>query len=340
MKRIFLTLLILTSYSGYSQGIVPINKYARKAPVNKNASPEVKKLLDYIYSIYGKQILSGQHNYNENMDRYSDSVQAFTGKRPALWGTDFIWNGTQDPGQRIVDESIRKHKEGYLITLMWHQGRPSDNPPYDWKESIQGKLSEAEWKQLITPGTELNKRWLAQIDQIAEHLKKLQQANVPVLWRPYHEMNGVWFWWGNKKGGNGVAKLWQMMYDRYTNYHKLNNLIWVWGANGPRDLPKDEAFAYKDFYPGHQYVDILGTDVYNADYEQKDYNELLSLADGRPIALTEVGELPKGEILDAQPKWVWILVWSSWLWTHNSKQRVQEVYNRPTMLTLDEVTKK
>lgn len=331
MKRIFVTLMILTSSSGYSQGI---------APVNKNATPEAKKLLSYIYSIYGKQILSGQHNYNNNMNLCSDSVQAITGKRPALWGTDFIWNGMKDPGQEIVDECIRKHKEGYLITLMWHQGRPTDNPPYGWKESIQGKLSDAEWKQLITPGTELNKRWLAQIDQIAEHLKKLQEANVPILWRPYHEMNGVWFWWGNKKGKNGVAKLWQMMYERYTNYHKLNNLIWVWGANGPRDLPKDEAFAYKDFYPGHQYVDILGTDVYHSDYEQKDYNELLSLADGRPIALTEVGQLPKPEILDAQPKWVWVLEWANWLWTHNTKQRVQEMYNLPAILTLDEVTGK
>jgi mannan endo-1,4-beta-mannosidase len=331
MNRILFALLLFSGLTSHSQGI---------APVNKNASPEAKKLLSYIYSIYGKQMLSGQHNYNENMDRFSDSVQAITGKRPAVWGTDFIWNGTKDPGQRIVDESIKKSKEGYLITLMWHQGRPTDIAPYGWKESIQGKLTDIEWKQLITPGTEINKRWLAQIDQIAEHLKKLKDANVPVLWRPYHEMNGVWFWWGNKKGKDGVAKLWQMMYDRYTNYHKLNNLIWVWGANGPRDIPKDEAFAYKDFYPGHQFVDILGTDVYNADYEQRDYNELLSLAQGRPIALTEVGELPKGEILDAQPKWAWFLVWSSWLWTHNTKERVKEVYNRPTTLTVDELIKK
>ena len=60
-------------------------------------------------------------------------------------------------------------------------------------------------------------------------------------------MNGVWFWWGNKKGKDGIAKLWKMMYDRYTNHFKLNNLLWVWGANGVRDIPGDEAYAYKDF---------------------------------------------------------------------------------------------
>ncbi|MDB5012610.1 MAG: hypothetical protein JWQ25_812 [Daejeonella sp.] len=190
MKHLIYILFLFSSLASFSQGY---------APVNKAASPEAKKLLKYIYSIYGKQILSGQHNYNENMDRFSDSVQAFTGKRPAVWGTDFIWNGTKDPGQRIVDESIKKHKEGYLITLMWHQGRPTDNPPYDWKESIQGKLTDTEWKQLITPGTELNKRWLAQIDQIAEHLKKLKDANVPILWRPYHEMMAFGFGGATRK---------------------------------------------------------------------------------------------------------------------------------------------
>lgn len=303
------------------------------APVNKNASAEAKKLLSYLYTIDGNHILAGQHNYNLFPDRFSDSVFAFTGKRPAVWGTDFIWAGTKDNGQAVVDEAIKKNKEGFIVTLMWHQGRPTDNAPFGWKESIQGKLTDAQWKELTTPGSALNKRWLAQIDVIAGYLKQLQDAQVPVLWRPYHEMNGVWFWWGNKKGKGGIAKLWKMMYDRYTNYHQLNNLLWVWGANGPRDIPGDEAYSYKHFYPGHKFADILGADVYHADYEQKDYKELLALAQGRIIALTEVGSLPSDEVLKAQPKWAWFLVWSSWLWTDNTKQRVQEVYQSERTLT-------
>lgn len=216
---------------------------------------------------------------------------------------------------------------------MWHQGRPIDCPPFGWKESIQGKLTNEQWAELTTLGTELNKKWLAQIDVVAGYLKQLQAAHVPILWRPYHEMNGVWFWWGNKKGKDGIAKLWQMMYDRYTNYHKLNNLIWVWGANGIRDIPGDEAYAYKDFYPGHHFVDILGSDVYHADYEQRDYNELLDVAHGKLIALTEVGSLPSDEVLKAQPKWAWFVVWSSWLWTDNTKQRVKDIYNNQNVLS-------
>ncbi len=309
-------------------------------PVNENASAGTKKVLNFLYDIKGKYILSGQQNYNSNLNTFSDSAKAITGKYPAVWGSDFILWGTKDLGPQIVEEAIKKSREGYIVTLMWHEGRPTDEPPYDWKKSIQGKLTDAEWSELITPGTKLNKKWLDQIDVIAGYLKLLKNAGVTVLWRPYHEMNGVWFWWGNKKGENGISKLWKMMYDRFTNYHHLDNLLWVWGANGMRDIPFDEAYDYKDYYPGANYVDILGADVYHADYEQKDYNELLKLANGKPIALTETGELPNPEILSVQPQWTWFMVWTSWLWTDNTREHVRQIYNLPQTLSHDEVKTK
>jgi mannan endo-1,4-beta-mannosidase len=312
----------------------------RYNPVNSNASPGVKKVLNLLYDIKGKYLLSGQQNYNSDLNSFSDSAKAITGKYPAIWGSDFILWGDKDLGPQIVNEAIKKAHEGYLITLMWHEGRPTDDPPYDWKKSIQGKLTDAEWTELTTPGTKLNKKWLDQIDVIAVYLKQLKYAGVTVLWRPYHEMNGVWFWWGNKKGENGIAKLWKMMYDRFTNYHHLNNLVWVWGANSLRDIPFDEAYDYKDYYPGDNYVDVLGADVYHFDYEQKDYNELLKLANGRPIALTETGELPKPEILSVQPQWTWFMVWTSWLLTDNTRDRVREVYKLPHTLSHDQVKAK
>jgi mannan endo-1,4-beta-mannosidase len=321
MKNISAFVCFLVPFCVFSQ---PFN------PVNPNADAKTASLLSYLYQINGKFILSGQHGGG---NRFIDSVRAIAGKRPALWGSDFIWHGSKDEGQKVVDEAIEKNREGYLVTLMWHQGRPTDNPPYGWKESIQGKLTDEQWQQLITPNTELNKKWLAQIDVVASYLKQLQQAGVPVLWRPYHEMNGVWFWWGNRPGKNGVIRLWKMMYNRYVNYHHLNNLLWVWGANGPRDIPLDEAYAYRDFYPGAKYVDVLGADVYHSDYEQKDYNELLKLARGKIIALTEVGELPKSEILKAQPKWAWFLVWTDFLWNNNSQTSVKEIYAMPETIS-------
>lgn len=329
-KHVFFSIIIvfLLPFSAFSQGF---------KPVNKDASPEAVSLLSFLYEIKGKHILSGQQNYNSDLTIFSDSAKAITGKYPALWGSDFMLWGDKDLGQKLVDEAIKKWADGYLVTIMWHQGRPIDNPRYDWKQSIQGKLTEAQWTELVTPNTPLNQKWLADIDKEAGYLKQLRDAHVPVLWRPYHEMNGVWFWWGDKKGENGIKKLWKMMYDRYTNYHHLNNLIWVWGANGLRDIPQDEAYDYKLYYPGANYVDILGSDVYHFDYEQKDYNELLKLANGKIICLGETGELPNTAVLAAQPEWAWFMVWTSWLWTDNTHDRVKEVYGLPQTLNHDEV---
>ncbi len=327
MKYLSLILILGISMLGLAQ-----NK-----PVNKNASKEARALLKYIYEL-DDNILSGQHCYNHETDRFYDKVKELTGKYPAIWGTDFYWSdGDVDPGIKIVDEVVKKHQQGAIITLMWHVGKPTDDAPFKWKESVQDKLSDAEWKELVTPGTKLHKRWLNQVDALAVHLKKIQEKNIAVLWRPYHEMNGVWFWWGNKKGKEGYAKLWKLLYERLTEHHKINNLIWVWNANAPRDIPKDEAFDYKNFYPGHKFVDILATDVYHFDYEQKDYEQLLKLASEKPIALGEVGQLPKTNILEVQPKWSWFMVWSGWIETANTEKRVKDVYNYPKTITKDEI---
>jgi mannan endo-1,4-beta-mannosidase len=309
-------------------------------PVNQNATAGARKTLKLLYDIKGKYIMSGQQNYNSDRNVFSDSAKSITGKYPAVWGSDFMNWGDKDLGPDIVAEAIKKANDGYLVTLMWHEGNPTQDPPYDFEKNVKGKVTDEQWAELTTPGTALYNKWLAQIDVVAGYLKQLQDAGVTVLWRPYHEMNGVWFWWGNRKGGNGINKLWKMMYDRYTNYHHLNNLLWVWGANAPRDIPYDEAYDYKDYYPGADYVDILGADVYHFDYEQKDYNDLLKLANGKPIALTETGELPNPKILSVQPQWTWFMVWTSWLWTDNTRDRVKEVYYLPQTLNHEEVKAK
>jgi len=330
-KNFLFICLIVLSISATAQ---------RFSPVNPDASDGAKQTLNFLYDIKGKYILSGQQNYNSDRNTFSDSAKSITGKYPAVWGCDFMNWGDKDLGPQIVAEAIKKSKEGYLITLMWHEGRPTDDPPYDFERNVKVKMPDSAWTQLVTPGTPLNNKWLAQVDVIAGYLEQLRDAGVTVLWRPYHEMNGVWFWWGNRKGPDGIAKLWKMMYDRFTNYHHLNNLLWVWGANGLRDIPFDEAYDYADYYPGPQYVDILGADVYHFDYEQKDYNSLLALANGKPIALTETGELPTPLVLSVQPQWCWFMVWTSWLWTDNTRGRVKQVYNMPRALNHDEVKAK
>ena len=124
---------------------------------------------------------------------------------------------------------------------------------------------------------------------IAWHLKQLRNAGVPVLWRPYHEMNGDWFWWGKKPGDDGYKKLWRMLYDRLVNFHGLNNLIWVYNCNETRA----NVDPYTEYFPGHDVVDVLATDVYSTGFAKEQYDELLALAGDKPIAWAKSARSPR-----------------------------------------------
>ena len=280
-------------------------------PVNPDASPEAVALLQYIHSISGKQTMGGQHCNPLVGDTRLATTEKNIGVYPALFGQDFgfspvgTWDGI-NYRQRMVDDAIRRHHEGFVISFMWHAVRPIEQEPVDFRTGIQSELTDEEWADLITPGTETHERWKSQVDVIAWHLQQLRDAGVPVLWRPYHEMNGDWFWWGKKPGDDGYKKLWRMMYDRLTNFHGLNNLIWVYNCN---EISGDNIDPYDAYYPGDDVVDILATDVYRGGFAQHDYDGLLEVAGGKPIAIGECGTPPTAEILAAQPKWVWFMIW-------------------------------
>ena len=279
-------------------------------PVNPDASEEAIELLKYIYSISGSNILTGQHCAPLVGSTRLSVVHRRTKQYPALFGQDFgfsypgYWDGI-NYRQQIVDEAIRRHQEGFIITLMWHAVPPTMDEPVEFREAIQGEMTDQEWKDLITPGTMLNERWKSQVDVIAWFLKQLRWAKVPVLWRPYHEMNGGWFWWGKKKGEEGYKKLWRMMYDRMVNFHGLNNLLWVYNTNEVK-LGVD---AHETYFPGDDVVDIIATDVYTEGFNQSNYHQLLKLAGDKPIALGEVGALPDLKKIRDQPRWTWFMQW-------------------------------
>lgn len=302
-------------------------------PVVSNPSPEAISLLNKIYDLQGRYVFSGQHNYPHELNRSTDSTKIMTGKTPLIWGSDM---GEHDSSFRenVISEAKKKFKEGFIITLMWHAAPPITRDKPGRKGSWY-KMSDEEWMSVITPGTEDHIKWLQDIDAVAESLKKLRDANIPVLWRPYHEMNGIWFWWGNRRGDYGYKSLWKLMFKRFTEYHKLNNLIWVWNANAPRDWENDEAFDYDLFYPGHEYVDILAADVYKNDFKQSHHDDLLELAEGRPIALGEVGVAPTPEVLNSQKMWSWFMIWAHFNWTDNTPETLNILHHYDRVLNLE-----
>lgn len=338
-------ILIFSSAIALSSWIFCSKTRTHPPPINPQASPEARALLDFLYQIRGKYILAGQHNGITSEYQYNDDVHKITGRYPAVWGCDFAWNfhgkNPDSVRQTMIDRVKAAYQQGQIITLMWH----SCYPPYGDgcnRETLwvwENKINPAEWDSLTTVGTALNTQWRVQVDKVANFLKQLRDARIPVLWRPYHEMNGVWFWWCQQPGEKGFNKLWKMMYDYFTHHHQLNNLIWVWNANAPRDLPKDEAYAYSAYFPGIDYVDILAADVYRKDWKLSHHDDLLKLAQGKLIALGEVGSMPTEEVIHAQPQWVWFMEWASLLHTHNHPDSVRMIYQAPCTLTRDEIVR-
>jgi len=291
-------------------------------PVTPKPSPEVMALLDYLQGLSGNHILSGQHNFPISRDRNTQFAADYIGKTPIVWSQDFGFakDGDKDSylaRPSIVQEAIRQHKLGAIVNLCWHAVPPTADEPVTFQPvpgadpdncaSVQGKLTDQQWKDLFTPGTTIYKNWEKQVDEIAGYLKQLEDAHVPVLWRPYHEMNGDWFWWGGVYEGKYTTKrLYQQIYDRYVKHHKLKNLIWIWSVDKP-EQPRRE---FVNYYPGNKYLDILAIDIYGDVFKQEWYDGLMALSEGKPITLGEVGIPPRQEVLDQQPNWLYWVVWS------------------------------
>jgi len=305
-------------------------------PVNPHATPEARALLAYIDSISGQGVVSGQHNYPNEGSRWTDLAYDLTGKYPGLFGQDFGFSAGDDKDSvlsrpAMIEEVKRQYQHGALIALTWHEVRPTDDEPVTFRDSVQGHLTDYEWKQLLTPGTPIYNRWCAQVDVVAGYLRQLQDAHVPVLFRAYHEMNGAWFWWGGRPGKDGSAALYRQIYDRFVNVHHLDNLVWVWNVNAPNPGWPAEA----EYYPGAQYADVVTMDIYG-EFKQDYYNNMLALAAGKPIALAEVGGLPSTDVLEKQPRWAYFMCWSEIIRTSNSLDKVLAVYNFPRVVNRDD----
>jgi mannan endo-1,4-beta-mannosidase len=307
-------------------------------PVTPKATPEAVRLLEFVYGISGRHTLAGQHCAPLVGSTRLPTAYRQTGHYPALFGQDFgfsaagTWDGINFR-QRIVDEAIRRHYEGFVISLMWHAVPPTEDEPVEFRDSVQSKLSDGEWNDLTSPGTHLHERWKSQVDVVSWFLRQLREARVPVLWRPYHEMNGSWFWWGGRPGDGGFRALYRMLFERLTGFHGLDNLLWVFDGNELGESIGD----YADFYPGHDVVDILATDVYRSGFTGEDYDRLLALGEGRPIALGEVGALPTIEILREYPRWAWFMAWGDVAHRWHDRAAIKGLYDSPEVLTLGDL---
>lgn len=294
---------------------------------NPKASKAARSLYRNLWSIYGKHTLTGQQESfwtAQGPTNELDYLQKVSGKLPAILGLDYI-----EPREfgAINERAVRWHESGGIVSICWHWGVPTIGAGY--------VNSKKDWDvaAALKSGTTENKALLRDMDQIAGLLADLNKRGVPVLWRPYHEFSGDWFWWG-KHGPEAFRALWVLMYDRFTRMHGLNNLIWVLGWAG-----QNVSAAYD---PGRRYYDIAGADIYAGDHGNLApmFAQVKAIVgDTVPICLHENGPIPDPATLGPGADWLWFLTWHT-RWAMDGKMntadQIRNYYNSERYLTKDE----
>ncbi len=321
------------------------------APVDPAANAKTKLLKKYINDNYTQKTISGQQNSAE-----MDTVFARTGQRPAIYALDLLnysslaVKGSGSTPATEVENFINKVKDdngkAHIASLIWHWHSPVDaksipctgsgNDMHCWWNSFYTAHTNIDLTAVLAdPTGDKYKALIADIDLIAIQLQKVEAAGIPVLWRPLHEADGAWFWWG-AKGPASFKKLWRIMYDRLTNYHHIHNLIWVLTNENP------------SWYPGDDVVDVVGIDAYPTDKHDTlniVWEKMLERYDGhKVIALTEFGGVPF--INEMQAKGVWWAWFASWGDGDGSNplgpkkmtpEELNAIYNSSEVITLDEL---
>lgn len=266
-------------------------------------SPEAVMMLNILKTVpqQGK-FMFGHHDdpvYGIGWDGDSDrsDVKSVCGDYPAvmsfdlgrieIYGDKNLDNVSMD---RIRKEVVAQYERGGMVSFSWHV----DNP-------VTGKdswdVSDSTVVKSVLPGGVNHDKFMGWLDKIADYLNSIQTADgtkVPVLFRPWHEHTGSWFWWGqNLCSTEDYKALWKMTYNRMQE-KGATQLIY---AYSPGTEPKDST-EYLERYPGDDIVDLIGVDAYQ--YGDKegftqglrkalDIMTQVSLAHGKAMAVTETG---------------------------------------------------
>lgn len=281
--------------------------------VNPNASEKAQKLLDYLSETAGKAIITGQHTQTNPMEEIA-YIREKTGKEPLLRGFEMLayspninYADATEPCLTEVYENRdtmktalkwAKETDG-IVTLTFHWFSPIGG--HD--KSFYAKNTDFDAEKILVEGTPERAAFYHDMDVIAVELQKFREADIPILWRPFHEADGEWFWWG-AKGAVVAMKLYRLMFDYFVNVKKLDNLLWVWNC------------AVAEAYPGDDFVDIVSVDIYLQKYEKTDYHEqyeqlVQATSRKKTAALGEVGYLPDIELLEqSHTPWAYYMTWS------------------------------
>ena len=315
------------------------------APSNPNAIIQAKQLLQYLVNISGQKILSGQESmFSAGAFPSSDDKTVFqkTGKYPAIYTSDFgdVNTGNLSDRNKVVSNAITYHNKGSIIAFQYHMIQPNlpDGSGFS-AMNIPGS-TYTYVPQILTAGSALNLEFNKRLDELAGYFKTLEAAGIAILFRPFHEMNGDFFWWSYQ---DRFKELWIYEWNYITNTKKCNNVLWVFGVNYYGNAAATSKQSPSFYYPGDAYVDVLGCDFYlnyGHSYDKRIHDELRTLGGGKPIAIPENGQMPDiPTIRTTQPYWVYFSTWHGFeSGSYNSDALYTKNYGDPSVITQDEVS--
>ncbi|MBO5164091.1 MAG: beta-mannosidase [Ruminococcus sp.] len=348
-------------------------------PCDAKATNETKALMKYLKSVYGKHTISGQQEiygggHKNNYEWENEFLEELTGKVPAIRGLDFMnYNPLYGWDDGTTERAIAWVKErNGIITASWHINVPIDFDNYelgdevDWKEctykNYQASGSTFNTAKVLEEGSKERAYFDEAVKMLAEQLQKLQDENVPIIFRPLHEAQGnegnypdgtSWFWWGDR-GAEVYKELWKLLYTKLTEEYKLHNIIWEYNSY---DYSNSQTW-----YPGDEYVDIVAYDKYNVEYNRGDgkssgpnllavsskFDYLFKLTDGKKmIAMSENDSVPAMDnMIVEDANWLYFCPWydggedggTAFLGeAYQDHDELKKMYQSEYCITLDEL---
>jgi hypothetical protein len=234
-------------------------------PSDKQATTETRELYYNLQRLQGKGILFGHHDdtgygVGFKYDKNGSDIKAVTGTYPAVYGWDLSKiehdsihdiNGLPFTVQR--KRVTEAYERGGINTFCWHMDNPVDGKTA-W-DTARRTVAD------IKPGSVFYEGYIEYLNRAAKYLATLKGSNgepIPILFRPFHEMTGTWFWWGkNTCTPEEFKSLWRLTIDYLRNRKGLHNLLIVYSA---ADFKNEQEFMER--YPGDDYVDLVGFDYY------------------------------------------------------------------------------
>lgn len=309
-------------------------------PVNKNATKEAADLLDYLHHVQGNGIITGQHTQTKPCEEIA-YVKAVTGREPKLRGFELLGYSPNINYSQASQECLTEVYENQgtldtayewatstdgIVTFSFHWFSPIGGQD----KSFYARNTDFDASRVLIRGTPERKAFYHDMDRIAEELVRFQDAHIPILWRPFHESDGTWFWWG-AKGPEIARELYRLMFEYYVGGKHLDHLLWVWNCR------------CKEGYPGDEYVDVISVDLYLEKYEATDYRAdyeklMKETTRNKVAALGEVGYLPDIRLLErSKVPWAYYMCWSKEFCIgeqYNTKRRLREMYDSPYAIKL------